>query len=338
MIALDAMGGDFSPQIPIQAAVRCVQKHKIPILLLGAQKLLEKGLARHTYDKKFIKIYNTENSITMEDSVIQSLRKKESSLYQAFVLHKAGEAKGVVSAGNSGAFLAIGKYILRSIEGIDRPCIGAVMPHCNGKFVFLDIGANINCNAKDLLQFSILGAIYAEEFLKIPRPKIGLLNIGGEKGKGSSLVKASYRLIEASPLNFIGNIEGKEIFLGKTDVVVSDGLLGNIFLKAAEGGVLLFQKTIKKQLYKSWRGKLGALWLKKDFDAIKKKIDYAEYGGAPLLGVNGVAIVCHGSSSVDAIVFAIRYAQWAADCKYVEKVSQKLKTINLKSSLESQVD
>lgn len=327
MIALDAMGGDFFPKVPIQAAIKCVNHYKIPILLLGNTLLLKEELKEYTYDKNLLKIFHCTNQVAMEDSVMQSLRKKDSSLHQAFQLHKKGEVDGVVSAGNSGAFLAIGKYFLRSIEGIDRPCISAIMPHIKGKFVFLDVGANVNCSAKNLLQFSILGSIYAQEFLGIKNPKVALLNIGVEKGKGNSLLKDSYQLLEKSSLNFIGNIEGKEIFLGKADVVAADGVLGNTFLKAAEGGVLLFQHVIKNQLSSSWRGKLGALWLKKDFQAIKKKIDYAEYGGAPLLGLNGVAIVCHGSSRDDAIVFAVRYAKWAADCQYVQKVKAKISQI-----------
>jgi glycerol-3-phosphate acyltransferase PlsX len=327
MIALDAMGGDFFPEIPVQAAVKCAKDYKIPVLLVGREDLLKQELEKHDYDKNLIKIFHCNNRIGMGDSVMDALRKKDSSLHQAFELHKAGEVEGVVSAGNSGAVLAIGKYILKLIAGIDRPCISATMPHVKGKFVFLDVGANINCSAKDLLQFSILGSIYAQEFLEITNPRVALLNIGGEKGKGNSLLKESYQLLEQSSLNFIGNIEGKEIFLGKTDVVVADGILGNTFLKAAEGGVLLFQHTIKSQLSSSWRGKLGALWLKKDFQAIRKKIDYAEYGGAPLLGLNGVAIVCHGSSRDDAIVFAMRYAKWAADCHYVEKVRFKINEV-----------
>ena len=329
MIALDAMGGDFFPVVPIQAAIKCVNHYKIPILLVGEALLLEQELKKYKYDKNLIKILDCKDKIKMNDSVIEALRKKNSSLHKAFHLHKKGEVGGVVSAGNSGAFLTIGKYILKSIEGIDRPCISAVMPHTKGKFVFLDVGANINCSAKDLLQFSILGSIYVEEFLKIKNPKIALLNIGGEKGKGNILLKESYNLLEKSSLNFIGNIEGKEIFLGGTDVVVADGILGNTFLKAAEGAVMLFQDTIKTQLMSSLRGKIGALWLKKDFGIIKKKIDYAEYGGAPLLGLNGVAIVCHGSSRDDAIVFAIRYAKWAADCRYVDKVKEKILEVKL---------
>ena len=166
MIALDAMGGDFFPKVPIQAAIKCIKNYKIPILLVGQQKLIEAELKKYSYDKKFLEIFDCPQAISMEDTAIASLRKKNSSLHHCFYLHKESKVKGVVSAGNSGAFLAIGVHILKIISGIDRPCISAVMPHINGKFIFLDVGANINCSAEDLFQFSILGSIYAEEFLE----------------------------------------------------------------------------------------------------------------------------------------------------------------------------
>ncbi len=328
MIGLDVMGGDFSPEVPIRAAIQTVQKHKIPILLIGDKSLIEEQLKIQNYKGNLLSVFHTEDFVSMEDSVLHALRKKESSLYKAFALHKEKEIQGVVSAGNSAAFLAIGKCILKSIEGIDRPCISAVMPHLKGRLVFLDAGANTDCEAKHLLQFSILGSIYATEFLNISKPKVALLNIGSEKGKGNRVVKEAYDLLEKAPIHFIGNIEGKIFFSGEADVVVADGFVGNVLLKSVEGSASFMKNLAKKHFTESLLSKLGSVFLMRSIKKIQKTIDYAEYGGAPLLGLNGVAIVCHGASRDDAIVYALRLAQKSADCGYVRQVTEKIFNLN----------
>ena len=328
MIGLDVMGGDFSPEVPVQAAVAAINEYKIAVLLIGDKSAIENELKKYNYNKNLLEIAHCESSVAMGDSVIQSLRNKESSLYKAFQLHKENKIEGVVSAGNSGAVLAIGKSVLKTLDGIDKPCISAIMPCRKGKMLLLDAGANIDCSPQNLLQFSVIGSVYANKFLNIPEPKVALLNIGEEESKGSETIKKAYHLLKDAEINFIGNIEGKDIFIGDADVIIADGLIGNILLKTAEGTVAFIQLILKKQLKKSLRSKIGALLLKKDFTAIKKQIDYAEYGGAPLLGLNGIAIVCHGSSRSDAITYAIRYAKWSADCNYVDTVAEQLNKIN----------
>ena len=329
MIGLDVMGGDFSPTIPIQAALKTIQKYKIPILLIGDKTLIEEQLKKENYQSSLLDIFHTEDCVNMEDSVMQALRKKKSSLHKAFELHKENKIQGVVSAGNSGAFLAMGKSILKSIAGIERPCISAVMPHLKGKLVLLDAGANTDCSPQNLLQFSILGSIYASEFLGIPNPRVALLNIGSEKGKGNKLVRDAYKLLEKAPIHFVGNIEGKKIFQGEVDVVVADGFIGNVLLKSAEGAASFVRSLAKQHFTESLRNLLGSVLLKKSLKKIQKTVDYAEYGGAPLLGLNGVAIVCHGASRDDAIVYALRLAQNSADCGYVNQVTEKISGIKL---------
>lgn len=334
MICLDVMGGDFFPQIPIKAAMIAVNDHKISVLLTGKKDLIEKELKKYTYDRKLVSIQHAEQNVEMSDSIIQALKKKDSSLYQSFRLHKDKKVEGVVSAGNSAAFLALGKSILKTLPNVDRPCISAVMPNYKGKMLLLDAGANVDCTTNHLFQFSILGSVYANVFLEMEEPRVALLNIGEEPGKGNELSRKTYKMLKEAPINFIGNIEGKDIFKGNADVIVTDGFAGNILLKTAEGAASFIQKITKKQLFSSFRSKLGSLILKKDFMYLKKRIDYAENGGAPLLGLNGVAIVCHGSSKSEAIVFAIRYAKWANDTKYVEKVLEKLSKISFTNNNE----
>ncbi len=328
MIGLDVMGGDFSPAIPVQAALKTIQKYKIPILLIGDKPLIEEQLKEQNHQSSLLDIFHTEDFISMEDSVMQSVRKKKSSLYRAFELHKENKIQGVVSAGNSAAFLAIGKSILKSIEGIDRPCISAVMPNQKDKFVLLDAGANADCDAKHLLQFSILGSIYATEFLGIAKPKVALLNVGSEEGKGNRVVKEAYGLLQKAPIHFIGNIEGKNIFSGDVDVIVTDGFSGNILLKSVEGTVSFMKNLARKHFTESLKSKVGIFFLRESIKKIQTTIDYAEYGGAPLLGLNGVAIVCHGASRDDAIVYALRLAQSSADCGYISQVKRKINNLH----------
>ena len=323
-IAIDVMGGDFAPKIPVRGAVKTVNEEEIDLVLVGDQNAIKKELDLCKFDARKINIVHANQSIDMHESALQALRfKKDSSMRLAYDLHKNGEVEGVVSAGHSGAMLAIGKFVLKTIKGIDRPCISALLPSNKSQVLLLDAGANLDCQPFHLLQFAIMGDVYAKHILHISNPKIRLLNIGEERTKGNELAKDTYELLsQCESINFLGNLEGKAFFNGETDVVVTDGYPGNIFLKSVQGAANFVGDILEEEIEKSILSKLGALLMKPVFKNMKTRINYASYGGAPLLGLRGVGVVCHGSSNVDAIQFAIRFANWASEAKMVSKVEE----------------
>lgn len=319
------MGGDFYPQNPVLGAIAAVRAHKADVILVGDQSRIRQELARYRFDYRKLEIVNAAETVEMSDGVINALRKKKhSSMRICFDLVKSGAADGVVSAGNSGAMLAIGHYVLKTVAGVDRPCISALLPSNKHTVLLVDAGANVDCSPQNLLQFAILGSSYREAIHGINHPKIGLLNIGSEEGKGDERSKITYHLLKQSSLNFIGNIEGKEFFSADVDVVVTDGFAGNVLLKSVQGAADFVKRLFKAEIDRSLLARFGSLLMAGAYNRLKSRTDYAHFGGAPLLGLRGNAIVCHGSSNPQAIAFGIRFSQWAHQCRLKEKLEEAL--------------
>lgn len=324
-IALDAMGGDFYPKVPVEAALLAIKEKNIPIVLVGDEEAIKKELQGKSYDASMLEIVHASQVVEMDENVVSALKnKKDSSMRVCYNLHKEGRVQGVVSAGSSGAMLAIGRFVLKTLPGIDRPCISALLPSLKEMVLLVDSGANTDCSPENLLQFGILGSIYMEHIHDRQNPRVGLLNIGSEEGKGDELAKKSYELLKASPLNFAGNIEGKEFFDGNVDLVVCDGFSGNVLLKSVQGAAKYITSVLKEEIMKSTRAKVGAAMMKPAFDGLKKRVAYENFNGAPLLGLKGNGIVCHGSSSPEALLFGITFAHWAAQANLVERMQEKI--------------
>lgn len=309
-IAVDAMGGDTAPATIVEGAVAAARKYNLDIILVGIRERLEVELARYQTNNLSIDICNAAQIAGMDEPPSQVIRKKrDSSIWVATDLVKKGIASGVISAGNTGASMAAAFFILGTIKGVERPAIATPLPTLAGTSVMLDVGANVDCTPHHLFQFAIMGHEYAKHILGTPNPKVGLLSIGEEDTKGNEVTKEAFKKLKESPLNFIGNLEGKEVYTGNADVIVCDGFIGNVALKISEGLAEALDKFLKREIAASPWGKIGYLFLRSSFKNFAKKMDYAEYGGAPLLGVNGVSIICHGRSSAKAIKNAIKLAK-----------------------------
>ena len=342
-IAVDTMGGDSPLAVQIEAAVWAIRDFAIEVVLVGAEDQISKTLKQHSYDQHKLRIVNSTEIVEMNESPAQALRqKKNSSIRVAVDLVKAGEAEAIVSAGNTGASMAIAKFVFKSIEGIERPAIATLMPsvHRNHPFVLLDIGANTDCKPLYLLQFALMGDAYARTYLHLENPRVALLNNGEEEGKGYLELKETYDLLKQSTLNFAGNIEGKSMFRDRVDVVVCDGFVGNIALKVAEGTFDFVRSVLREEVKSSLLSKLGYLAMKGPFRALGERADYSEVGGAPLLGVNGVVIICHGNSKVHTFRNAIKHAQECAEQKLNDiiagEVLENLEVINQAKSLNEE--
>lgn len=307
-IALDAMAGDHGPEELIAGALLATKQADLHVSLVGDEKLLRKHLEKIAPDAEatnVIKIVHSSQVVEMSEHPVDAIRKKkDSSVMVAFDLVRQGEADAVVSAGNSGATMAAGVRRLGRLKGILRPGIASLFPTQKKPVILMDIGANVDCRPKHLLQFAVMASAFSR-VLDISNPTVGLLTIGEETGKGNILIKESYPLLKNSSLNFIGNVEGQNVFQGDVDVIVCDGFVGNVCLKISEGLVDAAMQMLKDEIIKSWPAKLGYLLARPAFKAFKKRVDYAEYGGAPLLGIDGTGIICHGKSSSHAIKNAI---------------------------------
>ncbi len=307
-IALDAMAGDNGPEELIAGALLATEEADLRVSLVGDEVLLQKHLdilAPNSDRADAIKIVHASQVIEMGENPVNAIRKKkDSSVMVAFDLVKQGEADAVVSAGNSGATMAAGVRNLGRLKGVLRPGIASLFPTQKKPVILMDIGANVDCRPQHLYQFAVMASAYAR-VRDISRPTVGLLSIGEETGKGNSLVKESYPLLENSSLNFIGNVEGRDVFQGDVDVIVCDGFVGNICLKISEGLADAMMRMLKDEIVKSIPAKVGYLLARPAFKAFKKRVDYAEYGGAPLLGINGTGLICHGKSNSHAMKNAI---------------------------------
>ena len=309
-IALDAMGGDYGPAVTVEGAIEAVSEYRgLSVTLVGNENELLNALKEKTYSTSSIDIRHASQVVEMGESPLTALRrKKDSSIKVAIELVKSGDADAMVSAGNSGVVMATALFLLGKLPGVERPAIAAVMPTLKGCFVLIDAGANVDCRATHLLQFAVMGEAYARNIFNIEHPKIGLLGIGEEDAKGNELTREAFKLLKDASINFIGNIEGKNIFMGDADVVVCDGFVGNIALKISEGLAETMAKMLKREISERSTGRIGYLFLKSALRSFKKKTDYSEYGGAPLLGISKPCIISHGRSTAKAIKNAVKLA------------------------------
>jgi glycerol-3-phosphate acyltransferase PlsX len=324
-VAVDAMGGDNAPAIEVEGAVMACREFGLSVTLVGDRTCLAAELAKHAASGLDIEIFHASEVVGMHDSASDAVRKKRnSSVRLAFDLVKDGKACAAVSAGNSGATMAAGMFVLKRISGIERPAIAQIFPTLKGQTLVLDVGGNVDCKAIHLAQFAIMGEVYARYAMGIPNPSVGLLSNGEEDSKGNELTRETNALLRATSLNYAGYVEGRDIFKGTVEVVVCDGFVGNVVLKLSEGLADAAGQMLKKEIMKSWVSKLGGLFVRGAFGRFKKIVDYAEYGGAPLLGINGVGMICHGGSNVKAIKNAIRFAHEYARSGVTEHVAEKL--------------
>jgi len=319
------MGGDHAPVAEVAGAVQSSRLWNIPVILVGDKGKIEAELANHACAGLNIRIHHAGEVVGMHDSASDAVRKKkDSSIRVAFDLVKSGEAHAVVSTGNSGATMAAGMFVLKRVKGIDRPAIATVMPNLKDQTLVLDAGGNVDCKPQHLKQFAIMGDVYSRHVLGKSAPRVGLLSNGSEEGKGNDLTRGTHQLLKGAPLEYLGYVEGRDVYNGSVDVVVCDGFVGNVLLKVSEGLADAIGSMLKQELNNRWLSKLGYLLARPSFKAFKKKLDYEEYGGAPLLGINGVGMICHGGSSPKAITNAIRFARDYAEQQVNEKLVQQL--------------
>ena len=322
VIALDAMGSDRAPKPEIEGAIHAARNYGVRVLLVGPETIIKAELDRHPAASRLpIEIVHASEVITMEDKAVQAVRsKRDSSMLVGLRLVREGRAAGFVTAGNTGAAMAAAKMVLGALHGVDRPALAAVFPTAPGTAaILLDVGANVDCKPHNLEQFAVMGEIYFRSMfgdLKSGRsafgsargPRVGLLSIGEEETKGNELTRESFQLLKQLPLNFVGNVEGRDIFSGHVDVIVADGFVGNVALKVSEGVANLVRTVLKESLKATISRQVGYMLSRSAFSDFKKRIDHTEYGGAPLLGVKGVCIITHGSSNANAIKNAVRVA------------------------------
>ena len=306
------MGGDHGPAVVVEGAVAAVRDLGASVVLVGDEAAIDRELSRLGASAG-IEIRHASQVVGMGESPSQALRRKrDSSLRIAAELVRDGEASAFVSAGNTGAAMAVAMFVVGVLRGVDRPAIAAVLPNLTGFSVLLDVGANIDPKPWHLFQFAVMGHVYARDILGIERPRVGLLSVGEEEGKGNELTKEAYEQLKDSSLNFLGNVEGRDIYNGHCDVIVADGFTGNVALKISESLAEMLGAMIKEELTRDLRSKVGAKLALPAFQRFRRRVDYTEMGGAPLLGIDGAAIICHGSSPSKAIRNAVRVAaEWA---------------------------
>ncbi len=324
-IAIDAMGGDHAPVETVRGAIASLKEMDASLLLIGDQEAIESELKKYDYDTSRVEVLHTTEVITGEDKPVKAIkRKKDSSMVVGLSLLRKKEIDGFLSAGNTGALLAGGLLKVGRIPGVDRPALASVYPTEKKISLLVDAGANAECKPRNLKEFGIMGSIYATFAFDVPEPKVGLVNIGHEEGKGNSLVIDAYDLLKESDLNFIGNLEAREIPYGSADVIVCDGFTGNVILKLSEGLAKSFGSRIKNILTANPIRLIAGAIVKKGMDDFKKSMDYREYGGAPLLGVRGLVVKAHGSSDAKAISSAIRYAHICATSNVVDRIAEAI--------------
>jgi len=330
VIALDAMGSDRRPKPEIEGAIQAARHYDVRVLLVGPKATLEAELGRYPAISGLpIEIVHASEVISMDDKAVQAVRsKRDSSMRVGLRLVRERRAVGFVTAGNTGAAMATAKMVLGAIPGVDRPALAAVFPTATGTVAtLLDVGANVDCKPQNLEQFAVMGEIYFRTMFGTRRPRVGLLSIGEEEGKGNDLTRESFQLLRQLPLNFVGNVEGRDLYNGRVDVIVADGFVGNVALKISEGLANLVRYTLKESLKATITRQVGYLLSRSAFADFKKRLDHTEYGGAPLLGVKGVCFITHGSSNANAIKNAIRVAAEFAQSGINERIEKELASI-----------
>jgi glycerol-3-phosphate acyltransferase PlsX len=325
-IALDAMGSDKSPEPELRGAILACRQFPVRVHLIGPQDTLRRSL--HTFldgERLPIEIVHASEHIGMDEKAAHAVRaKKDSSMRVGLKLVRDKKVSGFVTAGNTGAAMATAKMVLGALPGVDRPALAIVVPTLSGSpSILLDVGANVDCKPQNLEQFAVMGELYARSVLKISRPRVGILSVGEEEGKGNDLTRETYALLKQLPINFIGNVEGRDIYNGNCDVIVCDGFVGNVALKTSEGLTRLVREMLKASLTTTVTAQVGALLSRKAFNAFKRRLDPSEYGGAPLLGVRGVCIIGHGSSNDRAIMNGIRVTAEFAQAGINERIARE---------------
>ena len=330
VIALDAMGSDRRPKPEIEGAIQAARHYDVRVLLVGPRTVLETELSRYPAVSGLpIEIVHASEVISMDDKAVQAVRsKRDSSMRVGLRLVRERRAVGFVTAGNTGAAMATAKMVLGAIPGVDRPALAAVFPTATGTVAtLLDVGANVDCKPQNLEQFAVMGDIYFRMMFGTRSPRVGLLSIGEEESKGNDLTKEAFQLLKQLPLSFVGNVEGRDLYNGRVDVIVADGFVGNVALKISEGLANLVRYTLKESLKATITRQVGYLLSRSAFADFKKRLDHTEYGGAPLLGVKGVCFITHGSSNANAIKNAIRVAAEFAQSGINEKIEKELASI-----------
>jgi len=329
-IAVDAMGGDHAPTIEVEGALQAARDLRVGVILVGKEEPIKAELERQGYGTRYrrlpVEVVNATEVITMDEPVANAVRRKrDSSIRVAARLVRDGVAHGLVSAGNTGAVMATSKLIIGTLPSVDRPALAGVFPTLKGQgTVLLDVGANSECKPEQLKQFAVMGSIYSRSILGVRNPKVGLMSIGEEEAKGTDLTKEAARLLKHAPIQFIGNVEGRDIYTGEVDVIVSDGFTGNVILKTSEGLVEAVMGLLKTELGQTILTQVGAILSRTAFRSVKKRLDYSEFGGAPLLGTKQICVICHGSSNPKAIRNAIRVAKEFYEGRLNERIESEL--------------
>jgi glycerol-3-phosphate acyltransferase PlsX len=324
------MGSDRAPKPEVEGAIQAARHYGVHVRLVGLEPALRAELARHPTARGLpIEIVPASEVIGMEEKAVQAVRaKRDSSMRVGVRMLREGHAVGFVTAGNTGAAMATAKMVLGTLPGVDRPALAAVFPTAMGTAaILLDVGANVDCKPDNLEQFAVMGEIYFRTMFGTRRPRVGLLSIGEEETKGNDLTRDAYQLLKQLPLNFVGNVEGRDLYNGKVDVIVADGFVGNVALKISEGVANLVRVTLKESLRATISRQVGYLLSRSAYADFKKRLDHTEYGGAPLLGVKGVCIITHGSSNANAIKNAIRVAAEFAERRINGKIERELATL-----------
>ncbi|HEH4545807.1 TPA: phosphate acyltransferase PlsX [Campylobacter coli] len=324
-IAIDAMGGDFGEKPIIEGVIEALKERPFNAILVGNPNILRPLIPKNL--EQYIQYENANEVFSMNENATDALKRKETTIYKTIELVKNGKAKAAVSAGHSGASMSLATLRLGRLKGVLRPAIATLMPNTTSKTLFLDVGANTDCKAENLFQFAIMGDAYAKEIMKISKPRLALLSNGEEECKGNELTKEAHQLMKQIP-SFVGNAEGRDIFNGEVDVLVCDGFDGNVILKACEGVATAIIHILKNEIKQSLISKIGALLMKPSFKRLKKHIDWQEYGGAPLLGVNGCVIISHGKSDARAIKNAIFQAINFSESNIHQIIEKELEKYN----------
>jgi phosphate acyltransferase len=325
-IAVDAMGGDHAPRAEVEGAILAARELGVHVVLVGIEATVRQELARHRHRNLPLEIVAASEVVTMQDSPSHAFRrKKDSSLHVAAKLVRDGRADALVSAGNTGAVMTVARFVLGTLPSVDRPALAAAFPNMKEKVsVILDVGANVDSKPAQIEQFAVMGEIYYRAIWGVKRPRVALLSIGEEEMKGNELTREAAALLKQTSLNFVGNVEGRDVFRGDVDVIVCDGFIGNVALKISEGLVEHIGGMLKRAIKSSLKSQLGYALSKSAFDDFRKRTDYSEYGGAPLLGVRSITIIGHGRSNANAVKNAIRVANELCRSRVNEKIEQEL--------------
>jgi glycerol-3-phosphate acyltransferase PlsX len=332
-IAVDAMGGDHAPLVNVDGAVAAAREFGIPSFLVGRSSELAPLLEDSGYTGGDIEIVDAPEVVTMEDPATAAIRKKRnSSIRIAANLVRDGRAEGLVSAGHTGAAMVSAKMVIGTIEGVDRPALAAVLPNLEGHCLLLDVGANPDAKTQHFKEFAVMGSIYAQLVFGKPSPSIGLMSIGEEESKGSERSKEAFQTLKETGLHFIGNVEGRDVFSGKVDVVVTDGFTGNVILKVSESLAEMVEKLLREEIKRTLKASVGFLLSRTAFRRFKQRLDYSEYGGAPMLGVKGCVIICHGRSSAKAVKNAIRLAAEFSRQRLAQKIQSSIADLHAREA------